>query len=362
MPTSAPGSCEARRVSSVPMSHVRMRHVTMVHATMERATMERARVQRPPSEHGEWKQAAWKHASARAGTRSSQQRGMAVIVAMLVVAIVAVIAAGLILRQSAAMRTLGGEQLRAQLAVSVDAALEHAATQLRDDAREQGATITGGRWSRPIAIGAPLPVTLQLYDAQGAFNLRNLVQEGRPEPAALATLLRLCARQGVGAEECTAISNYVVSRLAEAGAGAGVGPLPLDGFVGTVLPQMEPARAAALERRLVMLPMPTLLNANTTDAALLASAIPAAGDARITALLAERDQGRWLLNTGDIAHRLQLTQEQMYAMQVGIHSEWFIARGQVQAEDRRVDFRALVWREYRDQGVRIQRVWTRIGA
>jgi len=27
-----------------------------------------------------------------------------------------------------------------------------------------------------------------------------------------------------------------------------------------------------------------------------------------------------------------------------------------------VDFRALIWREFRDDSVRVQRVWTRIGA
>ena len=33
-----------------------------------------------------------------------------------------------------------------------------------------------------------------------------------------------------------------------------------------------------------------------------------------------------------------------------------------QADGSAVDFRALLWREYRDDGVRVQRVWTRIGA
>ncbi|KAF1016895.1 MAG: hypothetical protein GAK31_00154 [Stenotrophomonas maltophilia] len=46
---------------------------------------------------------------------------------------------------------------------------------------------------------------------------------------------------------------------------------------------------------------------------------------------------------------------------LGIHSEWFLAVGQVQADATDVPFRALIWREYRDEEVRVQRVWTRVG-
>jgi len=94
----------------------------------------------------------------------------------------------------------------------------------------------------------------------------------------------------------------------------------------------------------------------------LQAVAPGVDAGRLQALLGERDRGHWLLNRGDIANRLQLSNEQMALMPLGIHSEWFLAVGQVQADGTSVDFRALIWREYRDDSVRVQRVWTRIGA
>lgn len=296
----------------------------------------------------------------RPGPGALQQRGMAVIVAMLVVAIVAVIAAGLIMRQSSALRTLRGEQLRAQVAMAVDAAIEHAAVELRADAAEQLTTVSTGRWARPILLRSPLPVQLQLRDAQAVFNLRNLVREGRPDLHEQAVFARLCSEQGLSPGECERVRRYVVARIT--GGGNGSGPLPLQDIATHALPDSDLQRVQALQRVLALLPAATVLNINTSDAQVLAAALPAVSPARLQALLAERQQGHWFINSGDIAFRLQLTQAQMQAMRVGIHSEWFLATGQVQADDVRVDFQALIWREHRDNGVRIQRMWTRVGA
>nr|WP_253682013.1 hypothetical protein [Stenotrophomonas maltophilia] len=52
---------------------------------------------------------------------SVRQCGMAVIVALLVVALVAVIATALLTRQSAQLRALRGDQLRVQVRMAVDA-------------------------------------------------------------------------------------------------------------------------------------------------------------------------------------------------------------------------------------------------
>lgn len=65
----------------------------------------------------------------------TRQQGMAVIVAMLVVALVAVIATALLTRQAAQLRAVRSDQLRMQVRMAVDVTLERAAQQLRDDAR-----------------------------------------------------------------------------------------------------------------------------------------------------------------------------------------------------------------------------------
>ena len=297
--------------------------------------------------------------SARMRSVSSvRQRGMAVIVALLVVALVAVIATALLTRQSAQLRALRGDQLRVQIRMAVDATLERAAQQLREDVKEQLTTV---RWARPLELQAPLPVQLQLVDAQSMFNLRNLLAHGRPDPEARRAFIALCAGQGLGQGACASAADHIQARLRDGDMQAQA-PLPRESLIEQALPGADPVALQALARRTVVLPAQTLVNANTSDLRVLQAVTPVVEPARLQALLGERDAGHWLLNRGDIANRLQLSNEQMAVLPLGIHSEWFLAVGQVQADGSAVDFRALLWREYRDDGVRVQRVWTRIGA
>ncbi|MBA0279522.1 general secretion pathway protein GspK [Stenotrophomonas maltophilia] len=291
----------------------------------------------------------------------ARQGGMAVIVAMLVVALVAVIATALLTRQSAQLRALRGDQLRAQVRMAVDATLERAAQQLREDAREQLTTVRGGRWARPLQLQAPLPVQLQLVDAQSMFNLRNLLAHGQVDPDARRAFVALCAGQGLGQGACASAADHIQARLRDGDIQAQA-PLPRESLIMQALPGADAVELQALERRTVVLPAQTLVNANTSDISVLQAVAPNVEPARLRALLGERDGGQWLLNRGDIAHRLQLSDAQMATVPLGIHSEWFLALGQVQADGSTVDFRALIWREYRDDSVRVQRVWTRIGA
>ncbi|BCX44218.1 type II secretion system minor pseudopilin GspK [Stenotrophomonas pavanii] len=291
----------------------------------------------------------------------TRQRGMAVIVALLVVALAAVIATALLTRQSAQLRALRAEQLRAQVRMAVDATLERAAQQLREDVKEQLTTVRSGRWARPLALQAPLPVQLQLVDAQSMFNLRNLLAHGRPDPEARRAFIALCAGQGLGQGACASAADHIQVRLRDGDMQAQA-PLPRESLIEQALPGADPVALQALARRTVVLPSQTLVNANTSDLSILQAVTPAVEPARLQVLLGERDAGHWLLNRGDIANRLQLSNEQMAVLPLGIHSEWFLAVGQVQADGSAVDFRALLWREYRDDGARVQRVWTRIGA
>ncbi|WP_409460085.1 type II secretion system minor pseudopilin GspK [Stenotrophomonas maltophilia] len=293
--------------------------------------------------------------------RFAHQRGMAVIVAMLVVALVAVIATALLTRQAAQLRALRGAQLRAQVRMAVDATLERAAQQLREDEREQLTTVRSGRWARPLQLQAPLPVQLQLVDAQSLFNLRNLLAHGQADADARRAFVALCGSQGLGQGACASAADYIQARLRDGDIQAQA-PLPRESLIEQALAGSDPMAVQALSRRTVVLPAQTLINANTSDISVLQAVAPGVERGRLQALLGDRDGGHWLLNRGDIANRLQLSNEQMAMLPLGIHSEWFLAVGQVQADGSAVEFRALIWREYRDDGVRVQRVWTRIGA
>jgi general secretion pathway protein K len=159
---------------------------------------------------------------------------MAVIVALLVVALVAVIATALLTRQSAQLRALRGDQLRAQVRMAVDATLERAAQQLREDVKEQLTTVRSGRWARPLELQAPLPVQLQLVDAQSMFNLRNLLawQAG---PEARRAFIALCAGQGLGQGACASAADHIQARLRDGDMQAQA-PLPRESLIEQALP------------------------------------------------------------------------------------------------------------------------------
>lgn len=288
---------------------------------------------------------------------AARARGMAVIVAMLVVAIVAVIATALLTRQASTLRLLRAEQLRAQTRIATDAGLRQVEQQLLAAAQDPWVR-SGGAWSQPVQVHAPLSVQLQVVDAQGRFNLRNLILDGHVDPAQQAAWQRLC-RQQAAAVVCQRLESTLLQRLTAAGA---AGPLPLDVLDLARLAGLSATAVAGLDRRTTLLPLPTWLNANTADAQVLGAAVADADPVQVGALLEARAQGQWIINRGDLGNRLRLSITQTSVLNVGIGSEWFLVQGQVDADGAAVPVRALIWREQRDDQVRVQRIWTRIGA
>ncbi|KAF1016894.1 MAG: hypothetical protein GAK31_00153 [Stenotrophomonas maltophilia] len=156
--------------------------------------------------------------------------------------------------------------------------------------RAQLATVLQGRWAQPLQLQAPLPVHLQLVDAQGLFNLRNLLREGRPDSVAVASFVQLCTAQGLGRGECEAAVTYLQARLRDDSWSAQA-PLPREDALQLALAGANATAVQALVQRTVMLPAHTLLNANTSDASIVAATVGSVEPARLQALLGERDRG-----------------------------------------------------------------------
>ena len=130
------------------------------------------------------------------GTRH-QQQGLALITAVLVVAIVATVATTLALGEQVWFRQAQNMTNRAQAESLRRGALNFAAILL---ARDQNQTDhLGEPWAKPLP---PLPVedgmlTFAVADAQGLFNLNNLVRNGQPSTADIAIFQRLLTAQGI---------------------------------------------------------------------------------------------------------------------------------------------------------------------
>ncbi|KLU23141.1 general secretion pathway protein GspK [Caballeronia mineralivorans PML1(12)] len=134
----------------------------------------------------------------RSSKRSSKQRGVAIISALLVVALSAIIVSGLLWRQEVQVRRVENQRLLSQAQWIARSALDWTRLILRSEA-DSAPTVTylGGVWGVPIAKtrlsdflgqigevraqqGASTYLSGSIEDAQAKFNLRNLVSTPTP--------------------------------------------------------------------------------------------------------------------------------------------------------------------------------------
>jgi len=159
-----------------------------------------------------------------------RQAGAALLTAMLIVAMVSSLAAGMVWRQYRAVQIEAAERARAQASWILRGALDWARLILAEDARRVGnepeTDHLGEPWAVPLAEarlstflaadkgnaddGPEAFLSGSIHDAQAQYNLRNLVVSDPSSPGAaqeLATLVRLCESAG--------LSNDVAALLAQ---------------------------------------------------------------------------------------------------------------------------------------------------
>jgi general secretion pathway protein K len=226
------------------------------------------------------------------------QRGVALLLAMIVVALVTAAAAAMVWQQERAVAVEGAERARAQSAWILNGALDWARLILREDER----AARGGSpvdsldepWAQPLAearlssflaadrdnnadSGPEAFISGAIEDAQSRFNLRGVVDgAGQVDVAQLAALTRLVELAGAPADAAT--------RLVQALRGSELGPGPAAS--GQPASALRPTRwrelgwfgidEATLERLapyVDLLPQPTTVNVNTAPREVLAAVV-----------------------------------------------------------------------------------------
>lgn len=319
----------------------------------------------------------------------AKQRGMAVISALLIAAVVAVIAGGMLARQTLFTRSVEAEQLRIQGTARLQGGLQWSRQLLWEARQRDPLTRFGQPWAKPIVIpgssAVETPFEGHLEDEQGKFNLRNLVANERVDPEQLRAFERLCEQLGVAA----AVRGRIVERVIagyprlpdtertnvattahtfdsgrDTSPHAGGTPLAptrpmirtlqdLHGLKGVTTKILE-----TLAPHVTVLPANTWLNGNTASAQVLAAYVPGLSLQQAQALVAERDGGHWFINRGDFVNRLRMPQLETTAVKVGITSDWFRLRGKARSGQRRVELDALL---QRSPDRLPQVIWSRVG-
>ncbi|WP_421534605.1 type II secretion system minor pseudopilin GspK [Pseudomonas marginalis] len=284
---------------------------------------------------------------------AAKQRGMAIISALLIAAVVAVIAGGMLTRQTVFTRSLEAEQSRVQGQWLLLGGLERS-RQMLWEARQKDVLT---RLDQPWARAQTGVFEGRIDDEQGKFNLRNLVNRQQPDAEQLQSFERLCRTLGVAPAVSRRISQRMIASYEQNGQPAKYPMLrSLDDLSG--LEGLTPEVLQRLQAYVSVLPGNTWVNGNTASAEVLSAVVPQLSLSQAHGLVAERDNGHWFINRGDFVNRLHLPQVELEAVQVGITSEWFRLQGQARRERRRVTIDALLHRP-EDREPRV--IWSRVG-
>ena len=347
------------------------------------------------------------------GRPPHRQSGAAIITALLVVAIAAMLVSSLLWRQQIQIRRIENQRLRDQTQWAARSATDWTRFILRTSADVAPIDYLGGVWAVPIAPTRVSDVlghggddatedstylSGSIEDAQGHFNLRNLVSspkpgELQPDPAQIKHFQRLLQLLGLD----TQLADPVALRLRSAllgqatrfqqapGAASGVigsgsvpssddpsssnrpglsdgdddtgsrplPPLDLDWLLD--VPGFTPEALARLRPFLIILPLPTTVNINTTTPEVLAAMITGLNLAQAQELVHSRDRS-YFINLGDLSNRLPGAGPaalQPNGTELDVKSGFFIVHGQISHERAHLQRDTLLYRDNVTHATRI---------
>ncbi|PXW97107.1 type II secretion system protein K (GspK) [Sphaerotilus hippei] len=295
-----------------------------------------------------------------------RQAGAALLTAMIIVALVATLASGMVWQQWRTLQVEQAERGQAQAAWVLQGALDWTLLILREDARTKGSAAAvdhlGEPWAVPLAE-ARLSTFLAadrdhsddapdaflsgaISDAQARYNLRNVVQQGKVVPAELLTLQRLCRQVGLAEDTADRLASAL--RRAQPASGGqdsdGGSETPLMperaeqlGWLG-----LDPLSLQLLLPQVTLLPVATPVNLNTASREVLAAVLVGSDLAGVDRLIQHRRSDP-LRNIGD-ATPLLGAQVSPDPARTSVSTQYFEVVGALRTEDLVVTQRSLIER------------------
>ena len=285
---------------------------------------------------------------------------------MLIMTLVTTLAAGMVWQQWRAIQVEAAERGRTQAAWILLGALDWARLILREDGRNPGLDHLGEPWAVPLAEARlssflaadrdnnsvaendSLDAFLSgsIVDAQSRWNLRRLIDaEGKPAPAELKVLQRLCD-QGGATGDC---ANRIAGALAKAWPAAG------STGVAAIAPQrlsqlawlgIDADTIKRLEPWVDVLPDPQAkVNVNTAPAEVIAAAVEGMtlGNAQRLVQDRQRTPLKDLASPTTLGY-FPVVQVRPLADVLAVSTNFFIIQGRLRLEERVLEERSLVQR------------------
>ncbi len=298
-------------------------------------------------------------------------RGVALLTAMLLVALIASLASGLVWQQWQAVQVESAERGRAQSQWILAGATDYARLILREDARNGGYDALSEPWATPLAEarlssflavdpdrradqGPEAFLSGEIRDLQARYNLLNVVaataEVRQRETLALG---RVLAAAGLAPGLASGLSQTM--RQAVPSMSPASGALPDAGIETAQADRpLRPARLRdlrwmgldaaaldALEPLLTLLPVTTPINLNTASREVLAAVLDIDSSTAERLVLAR--QRKPLANLEEARGLLPATVE-LNPERVAVSSSWFEVRGRLRLEERIVEEHAVLER------------------
>ncbi|MGE5159976.1 MAG: type II secretion system minor pseudopilin GspK [Betaproteobacteria bacterium] len=322
-------------------------------------------------------------ASARHGGRPGHQGGAAVLMALFVATLATLIVTGLFYRQFVLLRTIENQQLVSQSRQLLRGALDWGRAILREDANRSSYDALSEPWAQPLAetrldqlgetgsVASLASIAGSMEDAQGRFNLRNLVSNGEIVDKELESLRRLASLLELPTQTADLIAERILesegmpssSGDRQAGPSGEAEHVPLPLMLPRDLrgvPGVAPEAADRLAPYIVVLDERTAVNVNTAPAEVIAARVADLSLAEARSLVAERERISYFNSLGEVRTRLGAKGSAITDAELSTNSRYFFIRGEVKLDRAVTRMEALVKRGAPGQGpAAVNLLWTR---
>ena len=293
------------------------------------------------------------------------QRGAALLMAMLTVAMVASLAAGSLWQQWRSVEVESAERARVQSLWVLTGALDWARLILREDARTGGADHLAEPWAVPLqearlstflATDKNSPVDSdtmtqtflsgQVTDLQSRLNVRNLVDNGKVSDSALHAFAKLFEKLQLPAGELTALAENLRFSL-------DANPDNRSAPLAPLLPQrvsqlswlgLSNKSLIVLLPYITLLPSATPVNLNTADAMVLYACIPLADMSQAQRLVNARQTSHFR-TLADAAKLLGEPSNQLMDTQHSVSTRFFEVHGRLRQDQVTIEQRSVLQRD-----------------
>lgn len=291
-----------------------------------------------------------------------QQRGVAVITALLLTTLAVTIVASLFWQQQVQVRSIENQRLQLQKQWILRGALDWASLILREDAKHSSTDTLDEPWAVPLAEtrldeyvengqsdseAGNATLSGNISDAQARFNLNNLSLDGNINPAEVANFERLLNHQKIDSKLAQATAELMAATKKKPGnQPQEAAPLPMKltqvddllavrGFTPKVLESLKPL--------VIFLPEATAINVNTAPAETLAAKFNlTSSDA--SRLITSRDTATFR-NLADFNTRLPGKTLNASESQASVTSNYFLINGKIQMGRAGMNMQTLIKRE-----------------